>query len=72
MAAYGVVLSPMRVLRGWGCGVEKIEGSFYLVLTHERACRYGQSPLWKASGSGRLSSVEALILAKANVLQCGP
>jgi hypothetical protein len=35
-----------------------------------RACRNGQSPALIASAGGHISCVEALILAKADVLQC--
>jgi hypothetical protein len=35
-----------------------------------RLCRECQSPVWIASAAGHISCVEALILAKADVLQC--
>ncbi len=35
-----------------------------------RACREGQSPIYMASVGGHISCVEALIRAKADVLQC--
>ncbi len=38
--------------------------------SHGRACRENTSPVWIASQGGHLSCVEALIRAKANVLQC--
>jgi hypothetical protein len=41
-----------------------------LCLRDARACRDGQSPVWMASRGGHVSCVEALILAKADVLQC--
>ena len=40
------------------------------VCTDARACRDGASPLWMASVGGYVSCVEALIRAKADVLQC--
>ena len=40
------------------------------VCTDARACRDGVSPLLIASFGGHVSCVEALILAKADVLQC--
>ena len=51
----------VRVGAGQGC---------VWVCTHALACRDGTSPLWAASFGGNLSCVEALILAKADVLQC--
>ncbi len=42
----------------------------FWVCTDARACRDGQSPVWIASFAGHISSVEALIRAKADVLQC--
>ena len=38
--------------------------------TDVRVCRYGVSPLFMASLGGHASCVEALILGKADVLQC--
>ena len=38
--------------------------------TDVRVCRYGMSPLNAASSGGHASCVEALILGKADVLQC--
>ena len=35
-----------------------------------RVCRDGRSPLFMASARGHASCVEALILGKADVLQC--
>ncbi len=40
------------------------------VCTDARACRDGESPVLLASLGGHVSCVEALILAKADVLQC--
>ena len=40
------------------------------VCTDARACRNGSSPVLIASSKGHISCVEALILAKADVLQC--
>ena len=40
------------------------------VCTDVRVCRYGVSPLYAASYGGHASCVEALILGKADVLQC--
>jgi hypothetical protein len=40
------------------------------VCTDLRLCREGQSPVLIASRGGHISCVEALILAKADVLQC--
>ena len=40
------------------------------LYTDARACREGASPLWMASLLGHVSCVEALIRAKADVLQC--
>ena len=39
------------------------------VCADARACRDGQSPVWIASAAGHISCVEAVILAKADVLQ---
>jgi hypothetical protein len=39
------------------------------VCIDARACRDGQSPVWVASAAGHISCLEALILAKADVLQ---
>ena len=38
--------------------------------TDVRVCRDGESPLFMASLGGHASCVEALILGKADVLQC--
>jgi hypothetical protein len=38
--------------------------------TDARVCRDGRSPLYQASFGGHASCVEALILGKADVLQC--
>ncbi len=40
------------------------------VCTDARACREGESPVYMASAGGHVSCVEALIRAKADVLQC--
>ena len=40
------------------------------VFTDARVCRNGKSPLYMASFGGHASCVEALILGKADVLQC--
>ena len=40
------------------------------VCTHTRACSFGWSPVFAASDAGHVSCVEALIRAKADVLQC--
>ena len=40
------------------------------VCTDARAYRDGQSPVFMASSGGHVSCVEALIRAKADVLQC--
>ena len=40
------------------------------VCTDARACRDGDSPVCAASSEGHVSCVEALIRAKADVLQC--
>ena len=60
-----------------GCGLEGImdavagagQGCVW-VCTDARACRDGASPVWVASAGGHVSCVEALIRAKADVLQC--
>ncbi len=58
------------ILRVVDAGVELWQGCVKL-YTHARACRnVGMSPLVAASLSGHVSCVEALILAKADVLQC--
>jgi hypothetical protein len=38
--------------------------------TDKCPCRSGESPLYAASHGGHVSCVEALVLAKADVLQC--
>ena len=61
-----------------GCGLEGEGGNviagagqaFVWVCTDARACRDGQSPILVASYGGHVSCVEALILSKADVLQC--
>ena len=40
------------------------------VCTDARACSDGQSPLYAASLGGHILCIEALIHAKADVLQC--
>ncbi len=40
------------------------------MCTDARASRDGASPVWIASLGGHVSCVEALIFAKADVLQC--
>jgi hypothetical protein len=64
-----VVLSVRSFLRGEDAGVEEGQGCVW-VCTHALTCRDGTSPLWAASQAGHLPCVEALILAKADVLQC--
>ncbi len=56
-------------LRGEDAGLGVGQGCVW-VCTHSRACRDGRSPLYAASQEGQLTCVEALILAKADVLQC--
>ncbi len=51
----------------WGLG---IEGLCVWVFTDARVFRDGRSPLYQASSYGHASCVEALILGKADVLQC--
>ena len=55
--------------RGEDAGVRAGQGCV-CVCTHARACRNGRSPLYAASEGGHASCVEALTLAKADVLQC--
>jgi len=65
-----VVLSLASVFEGGGRrGIGVGQGCGF-VCAHARACRDGASPLWIASQGGHLTCVEALILAKADVLQC--
>jgi hypothetical protein len=40
------------------------------VCTDASACRDGSSPIYMASAGGHISCVEALIRAKADMLQC--
>ena len=72
-----VVAGACVALLSVGCGLEgrmdAVAGAgrgCVRVCTHARACREGQSPLWIASFAGHISCVEALIRAKADVLQC--
>ncbi len=51
----------------WGLGRE---GLCVWVFTDVRVCRNGESPLYAASFEGHASCVEALILGKADVVQC--
>ena len=61
-----------------GCGLEGEGGDVIAgagqgcvwVCTDARACRNGESLVYAASLRGHVSCVEALILAKADVLQC--
>ena len=57
------------VLRGGG---ERLQGQgrfVFWVCTDARVCREGYSPVLIASVGGHISCVEALIRAKADVLQ---
>ncbi len=59
------------VLRGGGGKRMQGQGKVtFWVCSDARTCRNGQSPLYMASFGGHVLCVEALILAKADVLQC--
>ena len=59
------------VVLKWGGDEEAGAGQACVwVCTDARACRNGRSPVWVASVGGHVSCVEALIRAKADVLQC--
>ena len=72
-----VVVGACFAVLSEGCGLEGImdavagagQGCVW-VCTDARACRDGASPVYAASVGGHVSCVEALILAKADVLQC--
>ena len=58
-------------MRGLDAGLGRGKGHLLLLVGSDaRACRYGRSPVWIASQGGHVSCVEALIVAKADVLQC--
>jgi hypothetical protein len=57
-------------LRGHDSGAGGREGMCVGRCTDVRVCRGGWSPLFMASHGGHASCVEALILGKADVLQC--
>jgi hypothetical protein len=57
-------------LKGHDSGVGGRVGLCDGRCTDVRVCRDGQSPLCLASFGGHASCVEALILGKADVLQC--
>ena len=60
------------VLRGGGGGMRlQGQGRFmFWVCSDARASREGYSPVLAASAGGHISCVEALIRAKADLLQC--
>ena len=60
----------MLFLNGQDAGVLGREGLCVGQCTDVRVCRDGLSPLYAASDVGHVSCVEALILGKADVLQC--
>ena len=51
-------------MREWG------QGRVVFGRALMRARRFGRSPVYAASYGGHLSCVQALVLAKADVLQC--
>jgi hypothetical protein len=53
-----------------GCGNEGEREGAVVACVLMRACRDGQSPMFVACAGGHVSCVEALIGAKADVLQC--
>ena len=57
-------------LKGHDAGGLGREGMCVGRCTDVRVCRDGESPLYAASREGHASCVEALILGKADVLQC--
>ncbi len=58
-------------MRGLDAGLGRGKGLLLLLVGSDaRACRDGVSPLSVASVFGHVSCVEALIVAKADVLQC--
>ena len=72
----GIVFACVAVL-SVGCDLEGVgyagagagQGCVW-VCTDARACRDGASPIWQASLGGHVLCVEALLLAKADVLHC--
>jgi hypothetical protein len=55
---------------GGECGAGEREGALVGVSADARACSDDISPVFIASQGGHVSCVEALIGAKADVLQC--
>ena len=65
-----MLLGLVVYLRGHNSGAGGRAGLCVGRCADVRVCRDGWSPLYAASRGGHASCVEALILGKADVLQC--